>query len=245
MNKKSGIMLLVVLGLVALTGGFLSYWKTHQTMGKPGVRLVEDPEAEKPPVRLPDWVLEYTGKDLEITVAEREALPPDTTITRRRFTHPNGFFIDITVVLMGLDRTSIHKPQYCLTGAGFQIQESLPVTIDMSHPVNYALPAMRIKSTKLIQGEKYSGLLYYWFVDEQHVTEQHYERMWLMAKDLFASGQMQRWAYVTVSAFSVPGNEEEVFKHMKLFIRSAVPVFQSTLPPGIDWENPSPGEAIP
>jgi hypothetical protein len=62
------------------------------------------------------------------------------------------------------------------------------------------------------------------------VTNQHYERMWLMGKDLFTTGKMQRWAYITFSAIVIPGQEEAGFKHMEWFIQNAVPVFQKTLP---------------
>ncbi len=227
---KKPLMFILVIGLIGGTGAFLNYWKAHQKMGKPGVRLVDDSSLELPPVKLPDWVLDYTGEDLEVTEVEKESLPPDTTITKRRYKDAEGFYIDVMVVLMGLDRTSIHKPQYCLEGAGFQIQETQPTSIEITHPVKYELPAMQLKSSKLFQGNQYSGLLYYWFVDENHLTEQHYERMWLMARDLFTKGQMQRWAYVTVSSYSLPGNEEPTFKEMREFVKAAVPEFQITTP---------------
>lgn len=227
---KTPVMLFIVVALIGGVGGFLNYWKDHQKMGQPGVRLVKDSPEELPPVKLPDWVLDLVGEDLEVTEVEKEALPPDTTITKRRYKNADGFYIDIMVVLMGLDRTSIHKPQYCLTGAGFQIQETESATIKINHPEDYELPVMKLKTSKMFKGTEYSGLLYYWFVDENHVTEQHYERMLLMAEDLFTKGQMQRWAYVTVSSYSVPGNEEPTFKAMREFIKAAVPEFQLTIP---------------
>jgi len=61
--------------------------------------------------------------------------------------------------------------------------------------------------------------------------------MWLMAKDLFTKGQMQRWAYVTVSSYSVPGNEEPTYKKMRAFIKAAIPEFQMTIPQKDDSEN--------
>jgi len=230
MIKKNVFMLVSLLMLTGSTGGFLNYWKAHQTMGEPGVRLLEHSDSDKPPVLLPDWVLDYTGEDLPVSDVEKDALPPDTTITKRRYKHPNGFFIDVMVVLMGLDRTSIHKPQYCLTGAGYHIQQTNAKVIEIARPVPFKLPVMQLKSTKTIEGNEYSGLLYYWFVDDKHVTNQHYERMWLMGKDLFTTGKMQRWAYITFSAIVIPGQEEAGFKHMEWFIQNAVPVFQKTLP---------------
>jgi hypothetical protein len=227
---KTPLMFVLVVALIGGVGGFLNHWKEHQKMGQPGVRLVQDSSEELPPVDIPDWVLDYVGEDLEVTEVEKEALPPDTTITKRRYKNADGFYIDIMVVLMGLDRTSIHKPQYCLTGAGFQIQETGSETIKITHPEEYDLPVMKLKTSKMFKGNEYSGLLYYWFVDGDHVTEKHYERMLLMAEDLFTKGQMQRWAYVTVSSYSVPGNEEPTFKAMREFIKSAVPEFQLTIP---------------
>ena len=222
-------MLVLVVVLIGGVGGFLNHWRTHQKMGKPGVQLVKGSSEKLPPVKLPDWVLDYVGEDLEVTEVEKESLPPDTTITKRRYKDDEGFYIDIMVVLMGLDRTSIHKPQYCLEGAGFQIQETEPTSIKIKHPIEYDLPAMQLKSAKFYQGTEYSGLLYYWFVDENHLTEHHHERMWLMAEDLFTKGQMQRWAYVTVSSYSMPGYEEPTFKKMREFIKVAVPEFQTTI----------------
>jgi len=229
-NRQTPLMLCCLIGLLLSGASFLRYWKTHQTMGEPGVVLVEDGDSEKPPVRLPDWVLNFTGEDLEVSKIELEALPPDTTITRKRYKLENGFFIDLTVVLMGLDRTSIHKPQYCLTGAGFQIQETVPMSISIRHPVAQELPVMRLKTSIGVRDEgQFSGLLYYWFVDDEHVTRSHADRMWLMARDLFTKGKMQRWAYVTVSAIVYPEDEQKAYQQMEAFIRAAVPVFQKTL----------------
>ncbi len=232
-------MLVCVVLVVSGSGFFLRYWQSNQVMGPPGVILDKDSSMDKPPVRLPDWVLNYVGEDLEVSEVELEALPEDTTITRRRYKHPNGFFIDLTVVLMGLDRTSIHKPQFCLTGAGFHIEETTPTTIQMHQPVAQALPAMRLKTLRRFQGQEYSGLLYYWFVDDQHVTSSHSERMWLMVKDLFTKGRLQRWASISVSSIVIPGQEENAYRHMEAFIRAATPVFQSTTALGSSGGDPS------
>ena len=239
MNRQSFLMLACVVLVVSGSGFFLRYWQSNQVMGNPGVVLVEDSSMEKPPIRLPDWVLNYVGEDLEVSEIELEALPDDTTISRRRYKHPNGFFIDLTVVLMGLDRTSIHKPQFCLTGAGFHIEETTPTNIQMHQPVAQTLPTMRLKTLRRFQGQEYSGLLYYWFVDDQHVTSSHSERMWLMVRDLFTKGRLQRWASISVSSIVIPGQEENAYRHMESFIRAATPVFQSTTASGSSSGYPS------
>ena len=67
MIKKNILMLVLMVGFIGGVGGFLNDWKAHQEMGKPGVRLVEDSSAEFPPVKLPYWVLDLVGEDLEVT----------------------------------------------------------------------------------------------------------------------------------------------------------------------------------
>ena len=51
--------------VVSGSGFFLRYWQSNQVMGSPGVILDEDSSMDKPPVRLPDWVLNYVGEDLK------------------------------------------------------------------------------------------------------------------------------------------------------------------------------------
>ena len=52
------------------------------------------------------------------------ALPEDTSFGARLYTAPDQFGLLMNVVLMGTDRTSLHKPQFCLTGQGWAIDQS-------------------------------------------------------------------------------------------------------------------------
>jgi hypothetical protein len=50
--------------------------------------------------------------------------------------------------------------------------------------------------------------------------------MWWMARDLFRTGILQRWASISYFAACAPGQEEATFKRIKQLIAASVPEFQ-------------------
>src|SRR5450759_5220275 len=70
-------------------------------------------------------------------------LPKDTSYAGRLYTATNGLQINSTIILMGADRTSIHKPDYCLPGQGWSINEKTVVNIPVAGPQNYQLPVAK------------------------------------------------------------------------------------------------------
>ena len=178
---------------------------------------------------LPGWKSELVPEAAVVT----NALPKDTSFGQRRYTRADGFWSVMNVVLMGTDRTSIHKPQICLVGQGWQNNQSAtrvePVHIEK--PFAYDLPVMRMVGTLNTvdaQGNPItvSGIYAYWFVDAKQTTAQHWERMWWMARDVLLTGELDRWAYVTVFSVCAPGQEEATFAQMKQLIAATVPEFQ-------------------
>ena len=240
MNKQKWILALVTLLLIGSAVGVLAHLRTNQQLGKPGVKTVPLPDSSNMEVVLPPHVLDYTSEKREEDKVVVENLPPDTSFGSRFYTNANGFQVLVNVVLMGSDRTSIHKPQYCLTGAGFKIddQASGRETIRIEKPQPYDLPVMRIVATKvgLVNGQRvaYRGVYVYWFVADGVLSgdPSGAERMWLMAKELLSTGTLQRWAYVSYFAICLPGQEDATYERMKKLIVASVPEFQLT--PGPD-----------
>ena len=150
-----------------------------------------------------------------------------------KFQHAPNPALQATVVLMGADRTSIHKPQYCLTGQGWRIDQTERDLIPMTSPYAYDLPVTKLTASKLVQDPaqpgrqiEYRALYVYWFVADGEVTALHGERMWWMARDMMRTGVLQRWAYVSVFAICEPGREAATYEQMKRFMIAAVPQFQ-------------------
>jgi hypothetical protein len=137
---------------------------------------------------------------------------------------------------MGTDRTSIHKPEYCLPGQGFQIRSATKDVIRIPRPHPYDLPVTRIVASRTFRAsngvtQNVSAVFVYWFVADNRLSADHLQRMWWMAQDLILTGTLQRWAYVSCLSLCHPGEEETAFQHIAQFLAASVPEFQTTTPP--------------
>jgi hypothetical protein len=240
MTRQAKIAAAAVLGLMALTAFLLGRSQSMQRIGQPGVRLVAGPVyGEKGElvatntVDLPERVLNFESKAMPIARIVLDWLPKDTTYAQRSYQAPDGFGLTANVVLMGADRTSIHKPEYCLTGQGMHIEKKELCQIPIAGPHPFSLPVMKMTSgweSKDANGGRIRRrvLYVYWFVADGEVTATHNERMWWMARDLITQGVLQRWAYVACLAVCEPGQENAAYARMEQFIAAAVPHFQLT-----------------
>jgi hypothetical protein len=160
-------------------------------------------------------------------------LPRDTSFGQRVYKAPDGFQTSVNVVLMGSDRTSIHKTEFCLEGQGWVIDRGATeqATVRMDRPYPYDLPVMKFVATKqlTIQGQPVTarGIYVLWFVaDHDEYTSSHNQRMWWMARDLVRTGVLQRWASIGYFSFCAPGQEDATFERVKKFIVASAPEFQ-------------------
>jgi hypothetical protein len=239
------------MALVAGTGALLVRLRSVQKLGQPGLKLTAQNVYDEDgnligtnAVFLPERVLDYESSPVPVRQAEYNWLPKDTTYGRRLFKAADGFETLLSVVLMGTDRTSIHKPEYCVTGQGWVIREKMKVKVPVLRPYPYDLPVMRLTlvgQAPSADGRPLalSGLYVYWFVDDRQLTADHKERMWWLARDLVRTGTLSRWAYVTCFAVCTPGQEGITFERMKNFIAEAVPEFQLTAGPRVAKEAKS------
>ncbi len=221
--------------LIASSAGGLHYRQGHQKLGSPGVRVVEapiyDPEgniAGTHSVPLPERVAGYESKAVPVDHIVLNWLPKDTTYAQRRYKAPDGFEIQMNVVLMGSDRTSIHQPQYCLEGNGLRIERTEVDTIPINQPRTYQLPVKKLTASRMEKGVKVQAVYVYWFVAENRLTAEHGQRMIEMGLDMLRTGVLQRWAYVACLSFCYPGQEEATYARIKGLINATVPEFQLT-----------------
>jgi len=231
MNKQKWVILLVALGLMAGTAGLLTVLRAKQKLGQPAVKTVAIANSQCLKVDLPEWVLNYTSESREPDGITTNTLPADTSFGRRIYIAPDHSWIDLSVVLMGADRTSLHKTEYCLEGQGWRIdrQASAQTTIHLDRPVPYDLPVMKFIASHdaTVTNPLMRGVYVCWFVaDNNEYTPSHWRRMWWMARDLFRTGVLQRWAMVSYFAVCAPGQEEATYERMKKFIVASVPQFQ-------------------
>lgn len=235
--KSKLVLAVVALVMIGAAAGLLVQTKAKQRLGAPGVKTEPLPGGKNLHVILPEWVLTYDSRDIPQDGIVTNVLPADTSYGQRFYTNradTNDCF-QVNVVLMGSDRTSIHKPQYCLEGAGWRIDHAATqeTKIPVERPHAYELPVIKMLSTRQFRDEagnvvSYRGLYVYWFVADGALSgdKSGMERMWWMARNLLQTGELQRWAYVSCFAMCRPGQEEATYERMKKFLASAVPQFQ-------------------
>jgi len=232
MNRQKWRLLLGVLVMMAGAVTLLACLRAHQKLGRPGVKTRPLPGSIRLQIELPERVLDYTSTPLPVEKLVLDFLPPDTSFGQRRYSAPDDFWIQITAVLMGTDRTSLHKPQICLAGAGLRIDQALSTEekIRIPGPRPYDLPVMKLittRETKAADERDAQRVIYvYWFVADGERTASHSQRMWWMARDMLRTGVLQRWAYIATFAICAPGQEQAAYERMKKFIAAAVPEFQ-------------------
>ena len=244
-KKNLYILSAIAIFLMIGAGVLLGYLQENQRLSQTPVKVVAEPmpgvdssATEKKVftvrtnrVYLPEKVLDYSSILIPVEKAEFETLPKDTIYGRRLYRSSDGFEIVNMVVLMGADRTSIHKPQYCLEGTGWRIDKSEQVLIPMDKPFPYQLPALKLTLSGYLVGQNGEktlrrGVFLYWFVAPDKMTAEHKNRMWSVAAHRILKGEIERWAYIIYFSTCSPGEEDAVFERMKVFIRESLPEYQ-------------------
>lgn len=143
-----------------------------------------------PVVRLPDFE-GMTYEDLEMSEAERETLPKDTVIVRRRYVDSDGHFYQVSAVIGGRSKSSVHRPELCLPGQGFQMTE--PHTVDIG--------GTSWRKLTLTKGSDVRAGFAYTFVNGTGFrTSSHLVRIFTDVWDRSILGRIDRWVMLTVSS---------------------------------------------
>ena len=229
------LILCGMLVLMAATAGALTRLKANLKLGKPGIKAVSVPGQVAMKLDLPERVLDFTSTNVPESEVELGYFPKDTSFVERLYTSPDDpYGISATIILMGADRTSIHRPEYCLAGQGFSCDDKEVVNIPVAGPPPYQLPVSKWKVSRVVQqldgqSAKISGVYVFWFVADTEQTTGIVQFQSYLVRDLLLKGVLQRWAYISYFAPCLPGQEETTFAHMKKLIAASVPEFQ--LPP--------------
>ena len=233
MNKQKWIILIAALGLMGGAAGLLTRLQSNQKLGRPAVKTTPIPGSQRLQVNLPEHVLDYTSEAIEVDNTTLAWLPQDTSFGQRQYRAPDGFTASVNVVLMGRDRTSLHKTEFCLEGQGWRIDRSASAEtkVRLDQPFPYDLPVMKFIANKEVTDHGQTlharGVYVFWFVaGDDEYTARHWQRMWWMARDLCRTGVLQRWAMIAYFTVCAPGQEDATFERMKKFIAASAPEFQ-------------------
>lgn len=237
MKKSQWLILFIVLALMAGTAAALTRLKTHQKLGRPGIVATPVPGSLNMKIDLPGDVLDFTSTNVPEPEVVLGYLPKDTSFVERCYTPPDGLPpISATIILMGADRTSIHRPEYCLLGQGWNIDKRTVIKIPIAGAAPYELPVMKWEISKIVEtadGRKQMvhGFYFFWFVADNDQTTSNVQLQCHLVKDLLFTGVLQRWAYISYfSCAFLPGQQDALGEKMQKLIAASVPAFQ--LPPG-------------
>ncbi len=167
---------------------------------EPGVRFVDGQPF------LPEKAADWSGGELQgLSEPERKLLPADTEGARRIYTDKAGDEVFCSIVVAGRDVASIHRPEYCLPGQGWNLESEYTESVQPVAAPGGRLKVMRLNATrsvKLPDGRMLQtcGVFVYWFVGKDRVTPYHWQRILWTTFDRALFGRNHRWAYIMIYA---------------------------------------------
>jgi len=215
--------------MMAVTTVLLLRFSNGGRLEDPGVDLKEAADMDRFEVVMPEELLGQEFRRLPVHEDELGALPADTCFGKRLYLGKEDFSVAVNVVVMGRDRTSIHKPQYCLTGQGWTITGVQHDDLEIQG-LGGKMPIKVLTLSRMaeIEGREVpvSGFFAYWFFEDNKITTSDFGRVTSIAKALVFNGELERWAYTSCLAPCRVGTEKETYEKLKQFIEALVPTFQ-------------------
>lgn len=217
---------LVFLGSVLILNVlFATRFENRRDDYQSGIHL--NGEGDRPRPLPPKVGKGWLGETRTVTKAERAALPEDTGFARKLYQNWRGEPILLSIVLSGTDRSSIHRPEICLTAQGFRILEGETHSLGLDSgeiiPVTILDIGKQMKNSENAEGP-WSGLFIYWFVGGESMVATENERMLTDYWDRLR-GKPSRWAYVMIQTPLYP-DRERALQRVQEFVSEALNEFQ-------------------
>ncbi|MEO8206815.1 MAG: exosortase-associated EpsI family protein [Chthoniobacterales bacterium] len=223
--------------LLLLTGGTI-WWclqpSQTQASSKSGVIM-----------SLPSSYGRFWGSDQPVSEGEKVILPSDTEFVKKLYRAGNDQ-ISCQIVLAGAEKRSIHRPEICLPGQGWNIKSGEIIHIPMKSGKKLDVMKLSIqRQVEISPGVKKELTSYYlyWFVGDGITTADHKQRVLHTIQDKVLHNVNHRWAYVIVSApilkdFVLNGKDgKETLEMLENFIREVAPGFMISEQPGAQTKS--------
>jgi len=195
----SAAQMAIVVAILAGGVVFTAMTSDVTKVSEPGVNLYPDGTPF-----LTDHAGDWTGGEKTgLTEDEARLLPKDTEGSRRLFRDKNGDELFCSIVLAGRDVTSIHRPELCLPGQGWKIENEYTQAIPVPTAPGGTLSVMRMNATRSIplpdgRTAQMRSVFAYWFVGKNRETPYHWQRIYWTAKDRVLYNTNHRWAYILI-----------------------------------------------
>ena len=158
---------------------------------------------------------EQYGSDQEISDRVRRVLQTED-ILMRTYRGRSGWPVYLTIVQASNTRSSLHFPEVCLVGAGWELREQY------SSPVGFSFTA---KHLILEKGNEQEAVLY-WFKTGERFTGSFFLNSWFWAKEKMMFGTPKS-AMIKLSTFVGPMGQDAAFEMLEdLALRLAPIILQ-------------------
>jgi hypothetical protein len=140
----------------------------------------------------------------------------------------------VEIVLSGVEHRSIHRPEICLRGQGWNIRGGQIVSVPLKSGRNLGVMVLDIvRPLRTSNGATVDvpALYAYFFVSKDAETPKHLDRIAITNLDLLLHNKAHRWAYVIAMARVLKGftpdgkDHDQTLQMLKDFIREAAPTF--------------------
>lgn len=170
-------------------------------------------------IDVPAQIADYVQKGVDIEVDERTKRVLETsTVLMRNYASSSGWPVQLTVVYAGTTRRSLHFPEVCLVGAGWEIRKQ-----DMT-AIGFEFVARRLV---LVRGNQQQAVLY-WFKTGDHLTGNYFVNAWEWAKNQITFGSRTSAMIKLTTPISSPG-EEMSFEMLNDFAMKFVPILRQNV----------------
>lgn len=166
----------------AVTAAFVVAVMLHQA------RTVDPVSCDAPDVRLPE-LDGYVSRPGEVSEAESYTLPADTAFDKRCYEDAAGHVFQVTAVIGGKSRSSIHRPELCLPAQGFQMMTPRTVAVG---DIDWRLVTLARRDAPSM------GFAYTFFNQDGFRTSSHLRRIFRDVCDRSLRGRIDRWVMITV-----------------------------------------------
>jgi hypothetical protein len=165
---------------------------------------------------LPATIGDWTSEEGEMSAAEKQILPPDTGFARRNYARVSQSEtvgaapeeggrarierVFCSLILEGRDATSIHRPQVCLEGQGWKLQNAPSIKVKIPRAGGELSLALLIGAQEFPSHDgktkvRHEMVFAYWFVGKNRVTDSHLRRVLANTTDRLFFNRSHRWAY--------------------------------------------------
>lgn len=202
-------------------------------------------------MKLPTAVARFLGEPMEKDKVEAELLPEDTQIVKMHYRSPGQLgecdMAQVTLVLAGAERRSIHRPEVCLDGQGWTLLDSSVREVEITPGRFLKVKDLLIeKQHTLANGATTMRRAHYlyWFVGTDVTTPSNAMRIWLTSWDNITRHVNHRWAYPSIMMWVTDNldpqesgqRKRDSVKTLEVadeLIRALVPYFQKSFIQGL------------